>query len=67
VLVDHKEDCSVESLEVSIRILNNDLVGFSVTSQSTRKNWVVVGLLVMAITVFAVKTLWPIVEKLGIV
>lgn len=62
-----KDNCAVESLDVTLRVFNNDLIGFSVTSQSTRKNWIVIGMLVMVISVFTVKTLWPIVEKLGIV
>ena len=65
--VEVKDDCTVESLDVTLRVFNNDLIGFSVTSQSTRKNWIVIGMLVMVVSVFTVKTLWPIVEKLGIV
>ena len=66
--VENEEDCrNVERLDVNLRVFNNDLVGFSITSQSTRKNWIVVGLLIMVVSAVTVKALWPIVEKLGIV
>ena len=66
--VENEEDCrNVERLDVNLRVFNNDLVGFSITSQSTRKNWIVVGLLIMVVLAVTVKALWPIVEKLGIV
>lgn len=55
-------DNEPEKFEIAARILGNEVFAFSISSLSPRKNWIVVGSIVMFMTVISMNYLLPIIQ-----
>ena len=57
-------DNETEKFSLTLKVLNNDIVGFSVESKSSRKNWVVIGVVIMIAVSIMTNQLYPVYESL---
>lgn len=55
-------DNEPEKFEIAARILGNEVFAFSISSQSQRKNWIVIGTIVMTLTVISMNYLLPLIQ-----
>ena len=55
-----ENNSQAENLEVSLRLLGNEILAFSIASNSSRKNWVVIGLAGLFFTVAILNQIQPI-------
>ena len=53
-----------ETFEIRLRILGNEVVAFSLSSESPRKNWVVIGMIVAVLVAALANQLVPLIEVL---
>jgi hypothetical protein len=53
-----------ENFEVTLRLFGTEVVAFKLTSQSSRKMWVVVGTIVSMVVVLIVKEAMPVIQQL---
>lgn len=57
-------DDGTEKFSLTLKVLNNDIIGFSVESKSSRKNWVVIGVVIMIAVSIMANQLYPVYESL---
>ena len=53
-----------DSFAVTLRVLNNDILGFSLESTSSKKNWIFFGCMTLITISVTASNLWPIIETL---
>jgi len=53
-----------EQLELALRIMGNEVIAFSISSQSPRRNWIIVGLITMIVLAVVANQLTPLIQLL---
>lgn len=57
-------DNDTEKFSLTLKVLNNDILGFSVESKSKRKNWAVISIVVLVAVSIMANQLYPVYESL---